>query len=448
MKQQYRGQQQSMNSAYNSSFQQSNPWRPPLPHSGSSSFNQQMIPSHQGNTSQFSNSPKNQIPYSNFGEYNQGSTANRPNAVTKDDFKNAITFLDKMETIHRGEEHDRLVEETDKHLITDYFYHVMKQLRICHFKEEDRSTRGGKRDSIELGYGGLECLHCKNTPNARKFFWSTVDRLSNSFSEIPGHVLKCKACPESTKRALLEVKKFHASQMTGKSRGSQKTFLRRVWRRMHNANVSEVVSESERTDSTELLPVDSIVTLGSDSPDTRNTKNTLPQIATTGGMSCDEAAKALVENTRLTSIPLAIDQDKDWGLSDLDCFVRQNLEIFCATSTEAAFHSTETEEIFAGQVGLRCINCSTMQKGYTAFPNGLDDLFSAVRAFKSKHLCTCPNLRKEDREKFDRLSQKSSSSFGSIVRQYYLKSAQALGLRDSPKGGVKATGQGGFKDAF
>jgi hypothetical protein len=170
-------------------------------------------------------------------------------------------------------------------------------------------------------------------------------------------------------------------------------------------------------------------------------------------MSCEVAAKALLEGTRENCIPLAIDQDKDWGLSDLDCFVRQNVEIFCATATEAAFHSKEKGEgVVTGQVGIRCINCincSSTHEVYTAFPAALDDLFSAVRAFKSKHLSTCPNLQREDKEKFEKLAEKSSSSFGSIVRQYYLKSAEALGLRDSPRGGIKATGhQGGFKNDF
>jgi hypothetical protein len=451
LKQQYRSPQPAPTThPYQNSYQQTHPWRPSLPQTGFSSSNQQMMPS-LANASHFSTPSKDSGAYQ-YGDYNQGPRSNPGTSFAKDELENSMAFLNKMEAVNRGDEVDLLVEETDRHLITDYFYHVMKQLRICHFKEEDRATRGGKRDNIELGYGGLECVHCRRTPSARKFFWSNVDRLSNSFSEIPGHVLKCKACPESTKKALLEVKKYHSSQMTGKSRGSQKTFLRRVWRRMH-VDISSESSDCERHDSTELLPVDSIVTLGSDSPDTRHIRDNLRQVATTGGMSCEVAAKALLEGTRENCIPLAIDQDKDWGLSDLDCFVRQNVEIFCATATEAAFHSKEKGEgVVTGQVGIRCINCincSSTHEVYTAFPAALDDLFSAVRAFKSKHLSTCPNLQREDKEKFEKLAEKSSSSFGSIVRQYYLKSAEALGLRDSPRGGIKATGhQGGFKNDF
>ena len=79
-----------------------------------------------------------------------------------------------------------------------------------------------------LLYRGIEA------PSARKFFWSTVDRLSNSFAdEIPSHVLKCRHCPAEIKDALLVLKEEHSDQMQMLPRGSQKVFLRRVWRRLH-----------------------------------------------------------------------------------------------------------------------------------------------------------------------------------------------------------------------
>ena len=380
--------------------------------------------------------------------------------ITKEDLKEAVQYLEKAE-LKAEENEDSLVDKADKYLITDYFYHVMKQLRICHFKEGDRTTRGGKRDNIQIGYGGLECIHCCNTPSARKFFWSNVDRLSNSFSEIPGHLLKCKVCPDATKKALRELKKHHPSQMTEKSRGSQKTFLRRVWRRMHD-DISEGSEGEEGSEkqSQEIFQADSIVTLGSDSPDTADKVKALQEATGGGEAKIKEAAKVLADSVKTsgkkaTCILLAIDQDKEWGLSDLDCFVRQNLELFCATDGDAEANAQSEgkgDGIVSGQVGIRCVNCSSSKRlpcqdkqGYVTYPASLDDLFSAVRAYKSKHLPTCPNIPEEGREKFNFLTGSSSSSFGSIVRQYYLKSAEALGLRDVPSGGIRATGKGGFK---
>jgi len=231
--------------------------------------------------------------------------------------KEATDYLIKMErkSIKLG---SALVEDEDKYLITDYFYHVMKQLHICHFKENDRTTRGGKRDNIKIGYGGLECIHCSDTQNQRKFFWSNVDRLSNSFSEIPGHLLKCKACPELTKRSLQELKKYHPTQMMEKSRGSQKTFLRRVWRRMHECDSKETelgCLSPEIFNKFEVLPTDSIVSLGSESPG--EAKNKSPQSSMTTCTSIEEAAKILASPAgtagKTCRVVLAIDQDKQWG---------------------------------------------------------------------------------------------------------------------------------------
>ena len=139
-----------------------------------------------------------------------------------------------------------LIDKSDAGPLTDYFYHMMHQLVVCRFSDEDRMTRGGKRENINIGYGGLQCIHCIEAPQARKFFWSNVNRLANSFAEIPNHVLKCKHCPENVKDALLVLKSRHADQMQMLPRGSQKDFFRRMWRRLHDGDTepSPMTSES------------------------------------------------------------------------------------------------------------------------------------------------------------------------------------------------------------
>ncbi len=143
---------------------------------------------------------------------------------------------------------EQLVLDEDRILLTDYFFYLFRQLRVCRFTEEDRKTRGGKRDNIAIGYGGLQCIHCAEASNARKFFWSNVDRLANSFAEIPAHVLKCRRCPNQTKTAIMELKTKHAEQMAKLPRGSQKVFFRRMWRRLHDADPA---SSDESSDSKE-----------------------------------------------------------------------------------------------------------------------------------------------------------------------------------------------------
>jgi hypothetical protein len=134
---------------------------------------------------------------------------------------------------------DLLAMPEDKLLLTDYFYFINQQLGVCHFREEDRKTRGGKRKDIEVGSGGIACRHCYGQPYARKFFWKDVDRLANSFSEIVVHVLKCAYCPDNVKIELRELKFRHSEQMSKKPRGWQKVFFRRMWRRIHGNQGSD-----------------------------------------------------------------------------------------------------------------------------------------------------------------------------------------------------------------
>eukprot|EP00557_Chaetoceros_sp_GSL56_P007577 CAMPEP_0176499756 /NCGR_PEP_ID=MMETSP0200_2-20121128/13117_1 /TAXON_ID=947934 /ORGANISM="Chaetoceros sp., Strain GSL56" /LENGTH=670 /DNA_ID=CAMNT_0017898237 /DNA_START=174 /DNA_END=2186 /DNA_ORIENTATION=+ len=191
-----------------------------------------------------------------------------------------------------------LVQEDDKPLITDYFIHIMKQLRICNFMEKDRATRGGKRTNIKVGYGGLECIHCSLTNSPRKFFWSDVNRLSNSFAEIPTHVLRCSSCPEVVKKALLTLKEFHPTQMAEKQRGSQKTYLRRVWKRIHgkDESIASVHQGGQMQSSPEsAIPgLDSIDSSASDSPD-----NGVPNVnkTTMGANRSPGGEEAVVKNS-------------------------------------------------------------------------------------------------------------------------------------------------------
>ncbi|KAK1733386.1 hypothetical protein QTG54_015945, partial [Skeletonema marinoi] len=112
----------------------------------------------------------------------------------------------------------------------------MLQLSVCRLTEKDRKTRGGKRQDVAVGYGGLQCVHCATAPSARKFFWSNVDRLANSFAGIPDHVLTCKMCPKDVVEALLVLKGRHNVQMSCLTRGSQKHFFRRMWKRLHDGD--------------------------------------------------------------------------------------------------------------------------------------------------------------------------------------------------------------------
>jgi hypothetical protein len=342
---------------------------------------------------------------------------------------------------------EHLVIEEDKLLLTDYFFWLMKQLRMVRFSESDRKTRGGKREKILVGYGGLQCVHCADVANSRKFFWSNVDRLANSFAEIPAHVLKCRRCPQHIKDALYQLKQQHPEQMARLPRGSQKVFFRRMWRRLHDEDPLPKGEESEAkkvNHSSETNPgkagegASETPPTNKDSPGTIGSEESVLLLE----RPTKEAAKALADAAMQHGPPspssrilLAIPEDKEW-LSDTDCFVRRQLEVFCSTKEDVeTARSDRKYPVFEGQVGIRCVHCA-LSKGAkgtaVAYPFSISGIYESVREFQRLHLDGCGNLPPSVKSKLAGL--KGASSLSSVLRKYYVLAARALGLKDTRDG--------------
>jgi len=387
---------------------------------------------------------------------------------TNDLMKDAMAFLANYDAEYYARDPEsaaipKLVLDEDHLLLTDYFFYLMKQLRLVRFTENDRKTRGGKREKIKIGYGGLQCIHCADLPMSRKFFWSNVDRLANSFAEIPGHVLKCRRCPQANKDALMRLKQGHPEQMSKLPRGSQKIFFRRMWRRLHEGDPQsdDIVVESPkvpRGSENPKLPVSSIKT--SPEKDTKNSDEfshsgsitvTSDETILVMQRSAKEAAKALAQSTTNNSGPpspssrilVAIPEDKEW-LSDIDSYVRKQLEVFCATEEDvAAAREDRKYPISVGQVGIRCIHCSIAQGNNAighaiAYPFSISGIYESVKEFHRLHLDSCPNLPATSKAKLQ--SMKGASSLSSVLRKYYTLAAKALGLVDT-RDGIRTGGE-------
>ena len=361
---------------------------------------------------------------------------------------------------------DQLVLDEDKALLTDYFFHLIRQLKLCRFSEADRKTRGGKRENIAVGYGGLQCIHCSEAPTARKFFWSNVDRLANSFAEIPGHILKCRRCPNELKSALAELKRKHPEQMARLARGSQKVFFRRMWRRLHPEDsvgkgpTKSLATPKKSSTSSPSTPQRTTPQTSSTSRGDGNTRDNgfrgtkipVDSPGTSGDenaivveRSSLEAAKALAASSGISTPPspssrvrLAIPEDKEW-LSDMDCFIRGNLEVFCATEDDVEVAQQDRKyPVLIGQVGIRCIHCALTNNGTGArgpavsFPYSINGIYESVREFQRLHLDSCTNLPKGVKSRL--LGFRGCSSLSSVLRKYYILAARGLGMHDTPEG--------------
>ena len=302
---------------------------------------------------------------------------------------------------------DCLVQPEDKPLLTEYFYYLNQQLKPCRFKEADRKSRGGKRKDIQVGFGGIACRHCWGKHGARKFFWADVDRLANSFSEIPAHVMKCVGCPVPIKAKLADYKSRHPRQMSNLPRGWQKIFFRRMWRRIHD-----------------LDPQGSPPSQDAATP-------------------ANEALTETVPTPSPGSLLLSMPEDKQW-LSDLDCQVRTWIEVFKVVYRDRdrdLLEKASGEQVHENQVGLRCVFCANYanadeRNASVQFPPSIDRIYESVRELQRLHFHKCPHMPASMKQKvaFD----KSASSLSSILRRYYVISAKAHGMQmfDGGEGGI------------
>lgn len=358
-------------------------------------------------------------------------------------------------------ESSRLVVDEDRLLLTDYFFFLMKQLRLVRFTESDRRTRGGKRENIKVGYGGLECVHCAiEGKNARKFFWSDVDRLANSFAEIPAHVIKCRRCPEDIKDALLELKKTHKEQMSRLPRGSQKVFFRRMWRRLHdddpkaielNRNALPGSQNSSIKGNQTTLTVN--VSSKNDSPDkteSSSDESVLPIVrpGPEAVTALKQASNQEGPRSPSSRVLLAMPEDKEW-LSDTDCFIRRQIEVFSASKDDVKVATKERKfHVKEGQVGIRCVHCAIAGAACmsaVAYPSAMNGIYESVREFQRLHLENCKNLPCSVKTELSKMQ--GAASLSSVLRTYYVLSAHALGLQDTPEGirtGGKVTPIGSF----
>ena len=198
------------------------------------------------------------------------------------------------------------------------------------------------------------------------------------------------------------LKKIHPKQLAKFPRGSQKAFLGRMWDRMHADANSSVLKETKAFSQLKNLSILS------------------------GPLNVNAVSLDPYRAGRQT---LALPEDEDW-LSPIDCFVRRNIEMFCATEFHIQNVTHLKSSIIIGQVGLRCLFCARSPEGTctsaTTFPRSISQIAKFVRDFKSNHLQQCKWIPAE--QKTALMKMKKTTSLTSVLKRYYIISAKALGL--------------------
>lgn len=137
-------------------------------------------------------------------------------------------------------------------------------------------------------------------------------------------------------------------------------------------------------------------------------------------------------------VSLALPEDRT-ALTPLRCFLRQNVCAFSATSEDVIDRSATTI-VTEGQVGIACLHCMRLPSKERSnrsmcFPFTVSRIYQAVADIQRFHLNECKMVPSEIKEKFfEYQSLSAKGSKGLATRQYWITSAQKLGLIDTPHG--------------
>jgi len=138
------------------------------------------------------------------------------------------------------------------------------------------------------------------------------------------------------------------------------------------------------------------------------------------------------------TMPLSHPEDKE-KLSRLQCFLREQIEIFIATAEDATTYSRgRNKRVEVGQAGIRCKHCSTLpvkdrSKGSTYFPSTLTGIYQAAQNMYHYHFCTgCPIIAQKYPTHFNEVLSSRSCYGGG--KDYWSMAAERMGLTETVVG--------------
>ncbi|KAL3917188.1 MAG: hypothetical protein SGILL_004832, partial [Bacillariaceae sp.] len=156
-------------------------------------------------------------------------------------------------------ENDNLLLPEDKDLISDYLFLCVRQLKVAMPESSDFRV---KRRSNLGSMAGLCCIHCADNAERRfvqpggRTFVTNPDALAGAFnSSLYNHFMSCPGLSAQLKGALQTLRKIHSKQCSSLAYGSQRRFFQRVFNRLNDVPVKNVISmdQEEEVQYTESL---------------------------------------------------------------------------------------------------------------------------------------------------------------------------------------------------
>ena len=154
--------------------------------------------------------------------------------------------------------------------------------------------------------------------------------------------------------------------------------------------------------------------------------------------------------------------EDDSCLSGLMCLLREQIEVFAATSADVSDRTSKRSKgaagggpsgaqsketvnspvpITLGRVGIRCKHCahlpkSAKAKGAVSYPNSIRIMNQAVRNWQRYHFGVCKEIPTAIMDRYDELKAGKRMHSSKASQEYWPRSCHRLGLVDGPDGGI------------
>lgn len=140
------------------------------------------------------------------------------------------------------------------------------------------------------------------------------------------------------------------------------------------------------------------------------------------------------------AITLYTEKDEN-ALSQYQCVVRKQIEVFAAEQIDTETNAQgRNKPIVLGQVGIRCLHCSTVHprrraRAGTYYPSKLSGFYQAAQNMASGHLCQhCTLVPPMLRRQLLILRERKSSAGGG--KEYWAETVKSLGVYEDHENGI------------
>lgn len=171
-------------------------------------------------------------------EIDERDKCRRPENFPISDDLEVQAILKQFEAHWDPKENDFMILPIDLHLISDYVFLTMRQLKLVY--PEHFEVKRSRKIALSI-IPGISCAHCEGkglmiSPSGRSFPSAPDNFASALNSSLYNHMQVCPYIPINLKRALSVVRKIHSSQCSSLKFGSQRRYFNILYDRLLQIN--------------------------------------------------------------------------------------------------------------------------------------------------------------------------------------------------------------------